>query len=67
MNIENATRLTFTRIRAWSDYLSGTTDESPDDRKVPISSPLWGVWWGVLIVIIYIFSGQSSKFIYIDF
>ena len=27
----------------------------------------WGVWWGVLSLVIYMFCGQSSKFIYIDF
>lgn len=27
----------------------------------------WGIWWGFLTVIIMTFSGQTSKFIYIDF
>jgi hypothetical protein len=27
----------------------------------------WGMWWGILVGIMLIFSGQSSKFIYIDF
>lgn len=27
----------------------------------------WGLWWGLLVVLILCFSGQTSKFIYIDF
>jgi hypothetical protein len=27
----------------------------------------WGLWWGLLLVVIMCFCGQTSKFIYIDF
>lgn len=32
-----------------------------------LAVPAWGAWWAVLLLIIWIFSGQDSKFIYIDF
>jgi hypothetical protein len=50
------------------EYLAGETDAPPPDFKVGLSNFLfWGIWWGILVGIIFIFSGQSSKFIYIDF
>ena len=36
-------------------------------KEISVESPLWGIWWGILTLVILIFSGQSSKFIYIDF
>ncbi len=36
-------------------------------KKISLESPLCGLWWGIMVLIILIFSGQSSKFIYIDF
>lgn len=49
------------------EYLGGSRDEAP--AGLPnLSNPLfWGIWWGTLSLVIYIFCGQSSKFIYIDF
>jgi hypothetical protein len=50
------------------EYLAGETDAPPSGSRVALSNFLfWGVWWSILIGIIFIFSGQSSKFIYIDF
>ncbi len=49
------------------EYLSGSADEPPPGLPLPLASPLWGLWWGLLICLIAIFCGQSSKFIYIDF
>jgi hypothetical protein len=51
-------------------FISGRTDSLGDAKgeKSPLlSSPLWGLWWGILLIIALIFCGQSSKFIYIDF
>lgn len=49
------------------EFLGGATDMPPAPFTV-ITNPLfWGVWWGVLSLVIYVFCGQSSKFIYIDF
>ena len=39
-------------------------------RRIPgwMRSPvLWGLWWGVLILLMLAFSGQTSKFLYVDF
>ncbi|WP_377818971.1 hypothetical protein [Acidicapsa dinghuensis] len=49
------------------EYLCGERDDAP-----PLLSGRW-TWlarcavWAVAILLIYAFSGQSSKFIYIDF
>jgi hypothetical protein len=48
-------------------YLGGRTDAPPRLFQASLSSPFWGLWWGILLVIALIFCGQSSKFIYIDF
>jgi hypothetical protein len=50
------------------DYMGGAVDEAPPGFPVALSNwAFWALWWGVLTVVIYVFSGQSSKFIYIDF
>ena len=50
------------------EYLAGEVDSPPEGFSIRLSNILfWGLLWGVLAAIIYVFSGQSSKFIYIDF
>jgi hypothetical protein len=50
------------------EYLAGERDEAPAGFPVHLGNFwFWGIWWCVLIAIVFIFSGQSSKFIYIDF
>ena len=50
------------------EYLAGEKDDCPVGVPIALSNFLfWGIWWGILVGIIFIFSGQSSKFIYIDF
>lgn len=49
------------------DFLTGRGEEAPANWRVPLHSPLWGLWWGLLLCIVLTFCGQSSKFIYIDF
>jgi hypothetical protein len=50
------------------EYLAGEKDAPPDGFPIPLSNFLfWGIWWGILVGIVFIFSGQGSKFIYIDF
>ena len=50
------------------EYLAGERDEPPAHFPVTLSNFLfWGIWWSILVGIVFIFSGQSSKFIYIDF
>ena len=50
------------------EYLGGEQDQPPPGFPIAISNwVFWGLWWGALAVLIFLFSGQSSKFIYIDF
>jgi hypothetical protein len=50
------------------DYLSGAADDPASDSAQFLTSPIFlGIWWGALIILVVLFSGQTSKFIYIDF
>jgi len=49
------------------EFLGGERDAPPHGFPAVYSPLFWGIWWGVLSLLIYVFSGQSSKFIYIDF
>jgi len=50
------------------EYLAGEIDAPPEGFPVALTNfQFWGLWWCILVGVIYIFSGQSSKFIYIDF
>jgi hypothetical protein len=56
-----------TGFRAGIEYLCGERDDAP-----ALFASRWTwlarcVVWTLAIVLIYAFSGQSSKFIYIDF
>ncbi len=54
-------------LKSVVEYMAGVGDEPPENFRLSLASPLWGFWWAVLAALIIIFSGQSSKFIYIDF
>ena len=49
------------------EYLGGERDSRPSSMVPSPSSVMWGLWWGLLACVIFLFCGQSSKFIYIDF
>jgi hypothetical protein len=50
------------------EYLGGVRENLPSGWPRWMSGPVfWGVWWFVLIIVVLIFCGQTSKFIYIDF
>jgi hypothetical protein len=50
------------------EYLAGEQDEAPAGFGVTLANWwFWALWWGAMLFLIYAFSGQSSKFIYIDF
>ena len=42
-------------------------DEDLTGKGVRMGWVWRGIWWGVLAALILLFSGQTSKFIYIDF
>lgn len=49
------------------DYLGGSREKPPAGLPL-LASPWWlGLWWGLMIGLILLFCGQTSKFIYIDF
>ena len=49
------------------EFLGGSRDGPPVGFPAAYNPLLWGLWWGALSLVIYVFCGQSSKFIYIDF
>jgi hypothetical protein len=49
------------------EFLGGSLNEAPARFPRVPAALFWGIWWGALSIVIYIFCGQSSKFIYIDF
>lgn len=57
----------FVNLRATIEFLAGERDQAP---AVFTGRTGWFARcavWAIAIVLIYAFSGQSSKFIYIDF
>jgi len=55
-------------LKALLDYLSGVNDSPPEGAPAVLTHPIFrGLWWGLLLILIAIFCGQTSKFIYIDF
>ena len=57
----------FQRAKAFLEYMGGASDVCPPGAPSLSNYVAWGLWWAVLFGIILAFSGQSSKFIYIDF
>ena len=53
------------RLRTWLEYLGGSREVGPGGRH--LSWWLWGIWWTILALIVWMFAGSDSKFIYIDF
>lgn len=62
---ENAKPLQW--ITAVAEYLGGALDEPPAGFRLALDSAIWAVWWALLVVLLMLFSGQTSKFIYVDF
>ena len=54
-------------MRAILEYLGGAQDEGPFVLPARYQTLIRCTVWIFSIVLIYFFSGQSSKFIYIDF
>jgi hypothetical protein len=50
-----------------ADYFGGSENSPPHGFRLLPGSWLWGLWWGALAALIILFSGQTTKFIYIDF
>ena len=50
-----------------ADYLGGSVDTAPPGLPLRLTSWAWAIWWSALTLLIVLFCGQASKFIYIDF
>ena len=57
----------FELFKAVCEYLEGARDEAPVVCRWLASPWIQGLWWGLLAGAILLFSGQTSKFIYVDF
>ena len=55
------------RFRATLEYLGGERDQAPALLEGRLGVAARCAVWALAILLIYAFSGQSSKFIYIDF
>jgi len=42
-------------------------DTAPPGLSLRLTSWTWAIWWSALTLLIVLFCGQASKFIYIDF
>lgn len=51
----------------WLEYIGGVSDTPPQPLSSGEVTWLLGTWWLLLIGLIVLFSGQGSRFIYIDF
>ena len=49
------------------EHLNGCSDWWHEDRRSTLPGWVWGLWWSLLLAVIALTCGQSSKFIYIDF
>jgi hypothetical protein len=55
-------------VAAALEYLGGVRERPPERWLSWMQAPIWwGIWWALLILLALSFSGQTSKFIYIDF
>jgi len=54
-------------IKQAVEYLGGQTDRCPWERTPRFEWIGLALWWAGLLLVIWVFCGQKSKFIYIDF
>jgi hypothetical protein len=57
---------TLLRLKALLEYLGGAAEAPPNGFR-PLSPVALGLFWGLLLCAVLVFSGQTSRFIYIDF
>jgi len=58
---------TITWLKQLLEWVGGVRESGPPGLNLKGESLWWSLWWFLLILIISVFCGQSSKFIYIDF
>ncbi len=57
---------TLLRLKTLLEYVGGAAEAPPEGLR-PLSPVALGLLWGLLLCAILVFSGQASRFIYIDF
>jgi hypothetical protein len=57
----------FTWFKSLCEFAEGCGAPPPPGVEKFACGWVRGLWWGVLLGIIILFCGQTSKFIYIDF
>lgn len=58
----------FHTLKSLCEYIGGSAENPPPAARWMVSTWWWrGLWWGLLAILICMFCGQTSKFIYIDF
>lgn len=56
-----------TWLKEFCEYFGGCGTPPPPGVEKFAGGWVRGVWWGVLLGVVILFCGQTSKFIYIDF
>jgi len=54
-------------VTGWLEYLEGASGKAPALFRGRAGWLATAAWWVLLLCLIAAFSGQSSKFIYVDF
>jgi hypothetical protein len=54
-------------LTVWLEFLQGARDDVPPGLPPRYRWLLVALWWTALAALVAMFSGQASKFIYIDF
>lgn len=54
-------------LKSVCEFLQGCDTEPPVYAAIINRAWLRGLWWGLLLGLVILFCGQTSRFIYIDF
>jgi hypothetical protein len=54
-------------LKTVCEFLQGCDTTPPASAAILNRAWLRGLWWGLLLGLVILFCGQTSRFIYIDF
>ena len=55
------------KIAVFLELIGGSRPAPEPKRFYSLYHIAWGLWWTVLMLVVIVFSGSNSKFVYIDF